>query len=86
MRHALLLFLLCACAGRQKPLSWTEVHGTADAKATRQTAQGTLVGFAEPQGTYAWLGVPYAQPPVGALRWKAPRPVLPWTGAREATT
>jgi para-nitrobenzyl esterase len=86
MRHALLLLLLCACAGRQKPLSWTEVHGTADAKATRQTAQGTLVGFAEPQGTYAWLGVPYAQPPVGALRWKAPRPVLPWTGAREATT
>ncbi len=28
----------------------------------------------------AWLGVPYASPPVDQLRWKAPREVEPWTG------
>ena len=30
-------------------------------------------------------GLPYAQPPTGALRWRAPQAVLPWTQARDAT-
>ncbi len=33
----------------------------------------------------AWLGIPYAAPPVGALRWKAPQPAAAWKGVREAT-
>lgn len=32
-----------------------------------------------------WRGIPYAAPPVGALRLRAPRPVPPWTGVRDAT-
>lgn len=31
-----------------------------------------------------YLGIPYAQPPVGDLRWTEPRPVRPWQGVREA--
>ncbi len=34
--------------------------------------------------THRWLGIPYAQPPVGDLRLKAPRPVQPWEGVRDA--
>ncbi|WP_369639891.1 carboxylesterase/lipase family protein, partial [Nocardia sp. JMUB6875] len=29
-------------------------------------------------------GIPYAAPPVGELRWRAPQPVSPWPGVREA--
>jgi para-nitrobenzyl esterase len=31
-----------------------------------------------------FLGIPYAEPPVGALRWRAPRPVEPWHGVHTA--
>ncbi|MFF4836514.1 carboxylesterase/lipase family protein [Streptomyces sp. NPDC001315] len=31
-----------------------------------------------------FLGIPYAEPPVGKLRWTAPRPVRPWNGVRAA--
>lgn len=33
----------------------------------------------------AFRGVPYAAPPVGERRWRAPEPVSPWSGARDAT-
>jgi len=32
-----------------------------------------------------FLGVPYAEPPVGALRWRAPVAVKAWSGVRNAT-
>jgi para-nitrobenzyl esterase len=35
-------------------------------------------------GTHAWHGIPFAQPPVGALRWRAPRAAEPWSDVREA--
>ncbi len=30
-------------------------------------------------------GIPFAAPPVGDLRWKAPQPVIPWEGVRDAS-
>ncbi|HVQ87506.1 MAG TPA: carboxylesterase family protein, partial [Actinomycetes bacterium] len=32
-----------------------------------------------------WRGIPYAAPPVGSLRWRAPRPAAQWQGVRDAT-
>jgi para-nitrobenzyl esterase len=33
----------------------------------------------------SWKGIPYAEPPVGNLRWRAPRPAKPWEGVRSAS-
>ncbi len=56
----------------------------ADPSALRHVECGNLIGFADQHDTHAWLGIPYARPPVGPLRWKAPRPPLPWNGIRPA--
>jgi carboxylesterase type B len=50
----------------------------------RQTTLGPVIGsdLSATSGTYAWKGVPYAKPPVGDLRWKAPADADPWTSPR----
>ncbi|ARJ04787.1 carboxylic ester hydrolase [Cnuibacter physcomitrellae] len=48
-----------------------------------ETSSGALRGITD--GTVrSWRGIPYAAPPVGALRFLAPRPVEPWSGVRDA--
>ncbi|MCP4750389.1 MAG: carboxylesterase family protein, partial [Proteobacteria bacterium] len=47
---------------------------TADSATERTTENGRVVGFLEDNGGHTWLGVPFAKPPVGDLRWKAPLP------------
>ena len=49
-----------------------------------QTTLGHVRGF-ERAGTHAFLGVPFAAPPVGALRFEPPQPAAPWRGVRECT-
>lgn len=45
---------------------------------------GTLEGVTESSGIRSFKGIPFAQPPVGDLRWKDPQPVQNWTGVRKA--
>ncbi len=47
-------------------------------------ASGRVRGKVE-RGVDAFLGIPFAQPPIGKLRWRAPQPVKGWDNIRSAT-
>ena len=46
------------------------------------TRFGAVQGFEDPNDTWVWKAIPYARPPVGELRWRAPRDPLPWSETR----
>ena len=48
------------------------------------TKYGDVVGVSS-GNVSQWLGVPFAAPPVGGLRWRAPQPPAPWAAPRDAT-
>jgi para-nitrobenzyl esterase len=48
------------------------------------TSSGPVCGLTV-NGTNEWLGIPYAAPPVGSLRWEPPQPPAPWTTTLQAT-
>ena len=45
--------------------------------------EGGLISGTTADGVRSFKGIPFAAPPVGELRWKAPQPVAPWQGVRE---
>jgi para-nitrobenzyl esterase len=47
-----------------------------------QTKYGLVSGYSD-KDTWCWKGIPYATPPVGQLRWKAPLDPNPWIGIRK---
>ncbi|MFB2583212.1 carboxylesterase/lipase family protein [Herbiconiux sp. P15] len=58
-------------------------HGVSDLD-VRTT--GGIVRGARRRGLVWWRGIPFAAPPVGSLRFRAPRPARPWQGVRDAST
>src|SRR5688572_1384198 len=60
-------------------------YGTAAADVVKTTA-GSVKGTATAGGGIRiYKSIPYAAPPVGELRWQAPRPAIAWQGVRDAT-
>ncbi len=88
MRHlrfllgAFLLVTTFGCVSQLKPADGLVSSGDWSATPTVQTEYGQLEGTADTQNTWAWKGIPYAAPPVGELRWKAPRQPQAWMGIR----
>jgi para-nitrobenzyl esterase len=49
-----------------------------------RTANGVVEGAREENSVRVFKGIPFAQPPVGDLRWKPPQPAKDWSGVRMA--
>ncbi len=81
---SLVVLLSLSCAGRGRGPETPPPPPTADAGARRTLATGDVVGFQERYASHAWLGIPFAAPPVGELRWRAPQPPSRWEGTRDA--
>jgi len=75
-------FLVLALIESSQILAWARSEPP-----TVTLQAGVLEGthFGSMPNEVAFLGVPYAAPPLGALRWKPPHPVNKWTGTRRAT-
>jgi para-nitrobenzyl esterase len=74
--------LVCGTAVLAYPSPQTRVAGGAEPEATRPVAtrEGPVTGVRNDDGSVEiFAGIPYAQPPVGELRWQAPRPPEPRT-------
>ncbi len=70
--------LLAIAACLAAPLGWAGEHPP-----QIKVDTGTIAGKTEGP-VRAFLGIPYAAPPVGELRWKPPAPATKWSGVREA--
>ena len=74
-----LISVLCAAATLSLGVpSYAEIR---EADVTGGRVAGVVAN-----GIASFKGIPFAAPPVGALRWKAPQPVKPWTGVKQAST
>jgi para-nitrobenzyl esterase len=67
---------LLACAF----LAGSAIAQTAQAKLDSGMIQGAVA-----DGVASYKGIPFAAPPVGALRWRAPQPVKAWSGVKKTT-
>jgi para-nitrobenzyl esterase len=93
---SLLALVLCATAcGDEQPTMSGDAPSAAtsppDAIASTgerprvELDDGALEGTWVTGGVRAFLGIPFARPPIGPLRWQPPQPNEPWTGVRDAS-
>ena len=73
-------WLLVGCASNQNKT----MEILSDQATFRTVSGGDVIGYSHDSKTFAWLGIPYAMPPIGDLRWKAPRELEPWHNTYEA--
>ncbi|MHA2002784.1 MAG: carboxylesterase/lipase family protein [Candidatus Thorarchaeota archaeon] len=66
-----------------KPSDHVYELGTWRNDSSVQTKYGLVEGYSD-KGVWCWKGIPYAAPPVGQLRWRAPLDPIPWLGIRKA--
>ncbi len=73
-----LILTLASCVLAQNPNGFP----------VQRTVTGGMIegDYDNKTGIQTFFGIPYAQPPVGELRWQAPQPVKPWDGVKQTKT
>jgi para-nitrobenzyl esterase len=67
-------------------LIFAALTGAAAPPRVSTSPDGVVAGSAAPGGgALLFRGIPFAAPPIGERRWRAPAPVVPWQGPRAAT-
>jgi len=84
------LLLACSCGGgdTSTPTATATPTGATEVapwlgEPIVETVYGAVKGYEDEANTWVWKAIPYAKPPVGDLRWKAPRDPEPWEGIKE---
>jgi len=72
---------LSSCGGGNGAMTPECVNTSTIACTQSGRVQGVAAGDSR-----SFLGIPYAAPPVGNLRWRSPAPPLPWQGVRDASS
>lgn len=75
LRSSTIALLLFACLGLAAASAQPAPVGT---------DSGRVQGITLPSGIQAWLGIPFAAPPVRELRWRPPQPATAWKGVLNA--
>ncbi len=87
-RASLLGAALCLALGAlgcRQPVEVPRAPLVAAPETRRALPAGEIVGGIDAgTGAHLWRGIPYAEAPVGALRWRAPRRAAAWAGTRDA--
>jgi para-nitrobenzyl esterase len=81
VRYALLSLVLTVGS----PLLTQSVLAQATAANTEVAVEAGRLKGVEAEGVVAFKGIPFAAPPVGDLRWRAPQPAASWAGVRDAS-
>jgi len=82
---AMVFLPLLSCASARSPeIPAVFLPGEWKGSTYATTSFGTLEGRYDQENTISWVGIPYAAPPVGDLRWQAPVPPSKWEGVRKA--
>ncbi|VUZ45160.1 unnamed protein product, partial [Hymenolepis diminuta] len=79
------LYIWLSVASAQTKLSTEEVQRVTIKLPHGGSLEGTRWKINGNNSVDAYLGIPFAKPPVGDLRFAPPQPVDPWTGTRDAT-
>jgi para-nitrobenzyl esterase len=80
------IFLAIILSPAVFPLSTLSAFASSSEIFVVKTSTGRIRGAARASGGAEFLGIPYAQPPVGNLRWHEPVEVKPWSEVRDAST
>lgn len=77
-----ILFVIALVSACNKPA--TSLIAPVDMSTLRTLEGGQIIGSITENGSHRWAGIAFAKPPIGNLRWRAPRKAQPWSGVFQA--